>query len=91
MGWIGETPVEQNDAVNHPAHYTQGPAEAVDVIEAAIADPVSYQHATVLKYMLRAQFKGDMLKDCRKAQWHLTRLISILENNEGRNGSTTVV
>ncbi|MDD5353040.1 MAG: DUF3310 domain-containing protein [Candidatus Omnitrophica bacterium] len=77
---------QPNDDINHPAHYTQLPVETVDIIEAAIADPVSYHHATVLKYLLRARFKGTMIKDCKKAQWHLNRLIGILEKLEGDNG-----
>lgn len=67
------------DEVNHPTHYTQGPVEAVEVIEAAITDPVSYHHATVLKYLLRARFKGAMIQDMKKARWHLDRAIGILE------------
>jgi hypothetical protein len=38
--------------------------------------------ATVIKYILRARFKGAMLQDCKKAQWHLNRMIGIIERDE---------
>ena len=72
-----------SDPVHHPAHYTAGQFEAIDVIEDAV------QHAPgpvvgglqwqVLKYMERLWHKGDALQDARKARWYLDRLIERLE------------
>lgn len=69
----------QADFVNHPPHYTYGPAEAIDVIEAAVRhcdDPVSaHLHATALKYLLRLWHKGAPITDAGKAEWYLRRLV----------------
>lgn len=67
------------DMVNHPPHYTYGPAEAIEVIEAAVQqcdDPVSaYLHANALKYLLRLWHKGNPITDAGKAEWYLQRLV----------------
>jgi hypothetical protein len=81
---VGVNPA--NDIINHPSHYTRGKVEVVDIIEDVIAGItsgiVAYHFATVLKYSLRAPFKGAMLQDCRKARWHLDRMIGIIERDE---------
>ena len=73
-----------SDPVNHPAHYTRGKYEAIDVIEdvnARAPDPVlgSLQWQT-LKYILRLWDKGNPLQDAKKARWYLDRLIKKLES-----------
>ena len=74
-----------SDMVNHPAHYTQGRYEAIDVIEDAVArapDPVlGALHWQTLKYELRLWDKDDPLTDAKKARWYLDRLINKLESN----------
>jgi hypothetical protein len=68
------------DPVNHPAHYTAGRFEAIDVIEDAV------QHAPdavlgalqwqALKYLLRMWSKGNAAQDAAKSRWYLDRLIA---------------
>lgn len=74
--------VAMSDPVNHPPHYTYGPVEAIDVIEAAIAgcpDPVAaHLHGTALKYLLRLHHKGHAAQDAGKAAWYLQRLVDRL-------------
>jgi hypothetical protein len=71
--------VEQptSDPVN-PSHYKQGPAETIDIIEAAIAKAPNNKaaglHWQVLKYALRCWFKNG-IEDLKKARWYLDRLI----------------
>lgn len=69
----------QADMVNHPPHYTYGPAEAIDVIEAALRncdDPVSaFLTGNALKYLLRLWQKGAPITDAGKAEWYLRRLV----------------
>ena len=60
------------DAVNHPAHYKVGGIETIDFIE---AKDLSYHLGNVVKYVTRADHKGNKLEDLRKAQWYLTRAI----------------
>ena len=74
------------DRVNHPAHYTRGRFEVIDVIEDAIADAPSNTtavlQAQVLKYVLRMWNKDNSHEDARKARWYLDRLISKLDVNQ---------
>ena len=72
------------DMVNHPAHYTAGRTEVIDVIEDAVKsceDPVgAVLQAQVLKYMLRLWLKEDPGQDASKAKWYLDRLVEHLNN-----------
>lgn len=67
-----------NDPIN-PSHYKHLPAEAIDIIEAAIAKAPSnesaYLHGQVLKYLLRCWSKKG-IEDLRKAKWYLDRMIN---------------
>tara|TARA_B100000700_G_C14942934_1_gene807684 strand:+ start:701 stop:1033 length:333 start_codon:yes stop_codon:yes gene_type:complete len=71
------------DAVNSPAHYTRGSAEAIDVIEEAIQDAdnptLGMLQSQVLKYLLRLWLKDNPLQDAKKGRWYLNRLIDKLE------------
>lgn len=60
------------DPVNHPAHYTTGGIETIDFIE---AKNLNYNLGNVVKYITRADHKGDRLQDLQKAKWYLEREI----------------
>ena len=66
-----------SDPIN-PSHYKHLPAEAIDIIEAAIAGAPSNQSAflqgQVIKYLLRCWSK-EGIEDLRKAKWYLDRLV----------------
>jgi len=66
-----------NDMVNHPPHYTSGPVETIDGIEAALGGEgfFDYCRGNALKYIWRAGLKGDPKEDLRKAIWYLERAI----------------
>ena len=64
------------DPVNHPAHYKVGGIETIDFIE---AKKLGYNLGNVVKYLTRADHKGNKLEDLRKAQWYLTREINSLK------------
>ena len=66
----------QSDPVNHPAHYKVGGIETIDFIE---AKKLNYNIGNVVKYLTRADHKGNKLEDLRKAQWYLTREINSLK------------
>jgi len=66
----------ESDSVNHPAHYKVGGIETIDFIE---AKKLGYNLGNVVKYITRADHKGNKLEDLRKAQWYLTREISMLK------------
>ena len=77
------SPMSKRDAVNSPAHYTNGSQEAIVTIEEAIEPAPSVKagmlQGQVLKYLLRVWLKDNPLQDLKKAQWYLTRLIDSLE------------
>ena len=62
----------KSDPINHPAHYKIGGIETIDFIE---AKNLGYNLGNVVKYITRADHKGNKLEDLRKAQWYLTRAI----------------
>ena len=64
------------DPVNHPTHYKVGGIETIDFIE---AKKLGYNLGNVVKYLTRADHKGNKLEDLRKAQWYLTREINSLK------------
>ena len=67
-------------AVNHPAHYSEGGIEAIDVIEAFDLD---FCLGNVVKYILRAGRKdpNKEIEDLNKACWYLNRRIQELEKD----------
>ena len=69
------------DAVNQPAHYTDGGIETIDFIE---AKGLGFNLGNAVKYISRAGKKGNRLQDLQKAQWYLAREIkNEVENNGG--------
>lgn len=63
----------KHDPVNHPSHYTQGGIETIDFIE---AKQLPYNLGNVIKYITRADHKGNKLEDLQKARWYLDREIT---------------
>ena len=82
-----------SDPIN-PKHYKHLPAEAIEIIEAAIAKAPSnqsaYLHGQVLKYLLRCWEKKG-IEDLRKAKWYLDRLVASFDETiaeaSGANGT----
>lgn len=70
--WQAVEPVKA-DNVNHPAHYKVGGIETIDFIE---AKSLSYHLGNAVKYITRADHKGNRLEDLQKARWYLDREIS---------------
>jgi len=64
-----------SDPVHNPSHYKSGGIEVIDVIEAF---ELNYRLGNVIKYVLRAGRKDDLLQDLEKAAWYLDREIDKL-------------
>lgn len=62
----------ETDMVNSPPHYTQGGIETYDFI---VAKGLSYELGNVVKYITRADHKGNRLQDLQKALWYLNAAI----------------
>jgi hypothetical protein len=58
--------------VNHPKHYQGGKFEVIDIIEDF---KLGFNLGNVLKYILRADKKGNCIQDLKKAKWYLEREI----------------
>lgn len=72
-----------NDVINHPAHYSFGKIETIEVIEDW---DLPYHLGNAIKYISRAGRKDPTKKieDLKKAQWYLNRYIEKLEQ-EAKN------
>ena len=60
------------EAVDHPAHYNAHPSgvECITVVE-----HMSFNVGNAVKYLWRADEKGNALEDLRKAAWYVQREI----------------
>ena len=60
------------ETVNHPAHYNAHPSgvECITVIE-----HMSFNLGNAMKYLWRADEKGNALEDLKKAAWYVQREI----------------
>ena len=64
-----------HDPVNHPEHYKVGGIETIDFIE---AKKLNYNIGNVVKYLTRADHKGNRKQDLEKALWYLERELSTM-------------
>jgi uncharacterized ubiquitin-like protein YukD len=62
----------ETDSVNNPLHYKVGGVETIDFIE---AKGLNYNLGNVVKYVTRADHKGNKEEDLKKARWYLDREI----------------
>ena len=68
-----------DDPINHPTHYTFSQIEVIDVIEAW---ELGFHLGNVVKYIARADRKGNRSNDLKKARWYLDREIRRLEEEQ---------
>lgn len=61
-----------SDPVNHPAHYTSHPS-GIEAIQ--VAEHMSFNLGNAIKYIWRADLKGDAIEDLKKAAWYVNREI----------------
>lgn len=62
-----------SDDLTNPAHYTRFSIEPIDAIEDW---GLGFRLANVVKYVARADHKGQAIRDLRKAKWYLEREIA---------------
>jgi hypothetical protein len=70
---------EEDEAVNHPNHYYH--PSGVEAIQ--ITRHESFLRGNILKYVLRAPYKGNELEDLKKASVYLQWEIERLETEQG--------
>ncbi|MBF7022508.1 DUF3310 domain-containing protein [Staphylococcus kloosii] len=67
--------LQDNDTVNHPAHYMQGKVEVIEFIEQVTKDynaNVAYHIGNAIKYIARSPHKNGK-EDIAKAKWYIER------------------
>lgn len=79
-----------NDPVNHPKHYTSSPASCecgrgVECI--TITEHMNFCLGNALKYLWRADLKGNATEDLKKAAWYINREIKRRQDEDRRNNS----
>lgn len=67
--------MNDDERIDHPAHYNQHPS-GIEAIE--ICEHMGFNLGNAIKYLLRADHKGQKLDDLKKAAWHVNREIEKL-------------
>ena len=67
------------DEVNHPSHYTAHPS-GVECIQ--ITEHMGFNLGNAIKYVWRADLKGNAVQDLKKAVWYIEREIDKRLKNE---------
>ena len=70
------------DNVNFPPHYRQHPS-GIECIQ--VTEHMGFCLGNAVKYIWRADLKGDAIEDLRKARWYLDREI---EKREARKAES---
>lgn len=73
--------MEENDNVNHPAHYTDGKIEVIDYIQDKC---FNFCRGNAIKYISRAgkKDKSKEIEDLQKAVWYLNKEIERLKGEK---------
>ncbi|NBS69733.1 DUF3310 domain-containing protein [bacterium] len=66
-----------SDNVNHPRHYTEHPS-GVECIQ--ITEHMGFNLGNAVKYIWRADLKGNQIEDLKKAVWYINREIQRINN-----------
>ena len=72
-----------NDPVNHPKHYTTHPS-GVECI--TVTQHMNFCLGNAMKYIWRADEKGNDIQDLQKAVWYLIKEIERRERMNRRKG-----
>ena len=67
------------DEINHPSHYTAHPG-GVECIQ--ITEHMGFNLGNAIKYVWRADLKGNAVQDLQKAAWYIEREIDKRLKNE---------
>lgn len=59
---------QEHDPVNHPKHYTSHPS-GIECI--TVTKHMGFCLGNAIKYIWRADLKGDAVEDLEKAEWYL--------------------
>jgi len=68
-----ESATSNSDLVNHPVHYQGSKFEVIDIINDY---KLNFELGNAIKYILRADKKGNKKQDIEKAIWYLNHELS---------------
>jgi hypothetical protein len=73
--------IDMVDMIDHPPHYCNHPSgvECIDIVE-----HMNFCCGCAIKYIWRADEKGDDIQDLKKARWLIDREIKRRENTNQR-------
>ena len=67
--------IKNNDPVNHPKHYTSHPSGVECIV---VTRHMNFNKGNAMKYLWRADEKGNEIEDLKKAIWYLNNEIERL-------------
>jgi len=72
------------DNVYKPKHYMVNGLEAIDIIRSRLTDEeyIGYLKGNILKYDLRASFKGKLIEDLDKSTVYKEWLVDVVSDKE---------
>ena len=77
---------KEKDMVNNPPHYNKYGVECIEAIQSATGEGYEYYlHGNIIKYLWRYRYKNGV-QDLEKAQWYLSRLIEIKNQQDKDEG-----
>ncbi len=62
--------------INHPDYYNKGKFEVIDIIEDW---KLGFHLGNAVKYIARAEHKGNENQDIKKAIWYLNRYLKTIK------------
>jgi len=68
-----------DEKVNHPSHYNKGKIEVIEAIEDW---GLGFSLGNAVKYIARAEHKGNPIEDLEKAAWYIRREITRRQNDK---------
>ena len=72
--------------VNNPPHYNKYGVECIEAIQSATGEGYEYYlQGNIIKYLWRYRYKNGV-QDLEKAQWYLSRLIEIKNQQDKDEG-----
>jgi hypothetical protein len=74
--------IHDREMVNHPDHYQGNKMEVIDIIEDY---ELGFHLGNAIKYILRADKKGNKKQDLNKALWYINREISNLVEEDSED------
>ena len=77
---------KEKDMVNNPPHYNKYGVECIEAIQSATGEGYEYYlQGNIIKYLWRYRYKNGV-QDLEKAEWDLSRLIEIKNQQDKDEG-----